>query len=369
MSGAWTCLSNPVHCVTSDALTGLGGSIISALASWVTGDAHTWLTLTGGLLQTTSAPHVLTNFVSSEYQRIALLSPIVMLISTLLSVLSSLWRNGGSSAIVTAVKFIPVGVALTLLGPALARIILQVVDALSSAVSGDVSKQLAQTADQFASTNPTSSLFAVTLACLFAALLLWIELMLRNIVLALLLCSVPLVAASMVWEPARRVGLRVVEAFLAVALSKVVVVLALSLGLAGVASANGASLVIGAATLILAGLSPYLVLRLVPIASHAAVDAVSGVRQGAVRSVAGAANHPVVQAVNGALPAKLPVTPDVPEDLGLAMWPGVPERPLPPFHDGPRPAAPIVPPPIRTGRAVVTYDDMGPVMGWEWDDD
>ena len=369
MSGLWTCLSNPVHCVTSDSLSGVGGSIISAVASWVTGDAHTWLTLTGGLLEATTAPHVITNFVSSEYQRIALLSPLIMVISTLLSVLTSMWRNAGSTAIATAAKFIPVGVLVTLLGPALARITLRVVDALASAVSGDVGQQLSQSADRFTSTSPTSSLFAVTLACLFAALLLWIELMLRNIVLALLLCSLPLVAASIVWEPARRVGVRVIEAFLAVALSKVVVVMALSLGLAGAASSNGASIVIGAATLLVAALSPYLVLRLVPIASHAAVQATSGVRQGAVRSVAGASSHPVVQGVNAALPAKMPVMPDVPEDLGLSMWPGVAEQPLPPFHDGPRPPAPIVPPPVRRGRAVVTYDDMGPVMGWEWDDE
>ena len=86
-------------------------------------------------------------------------------------------------------------------------------------------------------------------------------------------------------------------------------------------------------------------------------------------SAAGASSHPVAQVVTQVLPSKMPVSPDPPEDLGLPMWQGLPEQPMPPINDGPRPPAPIIPPPVRTGRPVVLRDEMGPVMGWEWDDE
>lgn len=369
MSGLWSCLTSPVNCVTSESLSGVGGSIISAVASWVTGDAHTWLSATGALMAQTTAPHIVTTYVRQEYVRVASISPLIALLALLASVVHGLWRNDGAGLIRHAATFLPLGIVVTLVGPTLATLVLRLTDGLASAVSGDVVSQLSLASDQIRTTAPTFSMFAITVLCLLAALLLWVELVLRNIVLALLLCTMPLIVAALMWAPARRIAGRLVEAFVAVALSKVAVVLALSLGLSGMASSNGTSIVIGAATLALAAFTPYLVLRVAPLASHAAVHSFEGFRQRTVSSAAGATNHPVARAVSQVLPSKMPVTPDPPEDLGLPMWQGVPEQPMPPINDGPRPPAPIVAPPARTGRPVVLRDEMGPVMGWEWDDE
>jgi hypothetical protein len=369
LSGLWSCLASPVNCVTSESLTGVGGSIISAVASWVTGDAHTWLTATGALMAQTTAPHVVTSYVQQEYVRVASVSPFIALLALLASVVHGMCRNDGASLVRHTATFLPLGIMITLVAPTLAKLVLRLADGLAAAVSGDVASQLSVASDQLATTAPTASMFAITALCLLAALALWVELILRNIVLALLLCTMPLVVAALVWSPARRVAGRVVEAFVAVALSKVAVVLALSLGLSGLASSEGASVVVGGATLALAAFAPYLVLRIVPFASHAAVHSFEGLRQRTVGTAATAGSHPVVQAVSQALPAKMPPLPATPDDLGLPMWQGVFEQPLPPINDGPRPPAPIIPPPVRTGRPVVLRDEMGPVMGWEWDDE
>ena len=317
----------------------------------------------------TTAPHIVTTYVHQEYVRVASISPLIALIALVASVLHGLWRNDGASLVRQTATFLPLGIVATLVGPTLATLILRLTDGLATAVSGDVASQLSLASKQITATAPTFSMFAMTVLCLLAALVLWVELVLRNIVLALLLCTMPLVAAALAWAPARRIAGRLVEAFVAVALSKVAVILALSLGLSGMASTTGASIVVGAATLALAGFAPYLVLRVAPLASHATVHSFEGLRQRAVSSAAGASNHPVAQAVTQVLPSKMPVTPDLPEDLGLPMWQGVPEQPMPPINDGPRPPAPIIPPPVRTGRPVVLRDEMGPVMGWEWDDE
>lgn len=369
MSGFWSCLTSPVNCVTSESLSGVGGSIVSSVAAWVTGDAHTWLAATGTLMAQTTAPHIVTTYVHQEYVRVASVSPFIALLALTANVLHGLWRNDGAGLVRHTATFLPLGIMATLVGPTLATVLLRLTDGLAAAISGDVASQLSLASDQLTATAPTFSIFAMTVLCLGAALVLWVELILRNIVLALLLCTMPLVMAALVWEPARRVAGRLVEAFAAVALSKVAVVLALSLGLSGLASSNGSSILIGGATLALAALAPYLVLRLVPFASHAAVHTLEGLRQRAVSTVAGASNHPVAQAVSRVLPATMPSTPEAPEDLGLPMWQGVPEHPMPPINDGPRPPAPIIAPPVRTGRPVVLRDEMGPVMGWEWDDE
>ncbi len=369
MIGLWSCLASPVNCVTSESLTGVGGSIVSSLASWVTGDAPTWLAATGTLMAQTTAPHIVTTYVEQEYVRVASLSPLIALVALSASVLHGLWRNDGASLIRHAATFLPLGIMATLIGPTLATLILRITDGLASAVSGDVAKELSGVSSQLHVVAPTFSMFAMTLLCLIAALVLWVELILRNIVLALLLCTMPLVLAALIWTPARRVAGRLVEAFVAVALSKVAVVLALSLGLSGLASSNGASMVFGVATLALAAFTPYLVLRIVPIASHAAVHTFEGLRQRALNSAAGVSGHPMAQAAARVLPTKMPSTPEPPEDLGLPMWEGVTEHPMPPINDGPRPPAPIIPPPVRTGRPVVLRDEMGPVMGWVWDDE
>ena len=40
----------------------------------------------------------------------------------------------------------------------------------------------------------------------------------------------------------------------------------------------------------------------------------------------------------------------------------------PPDSEGPPPKPPIGTPQIRKGHAVVRRDDMGPVIGWHWDE-
>ena len=69
------------------------------------------------------------------------------------------------------------------------------------------------------------------------------------------------------------------------------------------------------------------------------------------------------------------MVPDVPapeppqkgEDLGLDTWPGSPETPMPP-DDGDPPPPPIGTPRRRGGHVVYQHDEMGPVVGWHFDE-
>ena len=63
----------------------------------------------------------------------------------------------------------------------------------------------------------------------------------------------------------------------------------------------------------------------------------------------------------------VPGPPERGEDLGLEMWPGVPETPMPDM-DGERPPPPIGTPTLRRGHVVYRSDEGGPVVGWHFDE-
>jgi len=364
-----SCVPNPINCLTSSSLSGLGGSLISALDQWVRGDTTQIFLYTGKALAATTSGDIINQAVRHEYLQVMKVAPFLALIAIGGATLTALWRNEGTTVVRTFVMFVPLGIVLCALGPSLGTLLLSVADGLSSAVSTDVSAQLHALTTELSSGPGTFSSFAITGLCLLAAMLLWVELMVRTVMLTLMLCCLPLVAAGLVYAPARRVTVRLIESFAAVALSKVVVTLALSLGLAAMTTGHGAAAVVGLATLLLAGLAPYVVLRFIPLLDASVVHATDSLRQRAVRATAGSIDHPAVRVASSLLPSMEPPSPSPPEDLGFPMWPGIPEQPMPPVHEGPRPAPPIIPPPVRRGHMVVKRDRMGPVLGWEWDDD
>ena len=130
LSGFWSCLSSPLNCVTSESLSGVGGSIISSVASWVMGDAHTWLSATGALMAQTTAPHIVTTYVQQEYVRVASVSPFIALLALTANVLHGLWRNDGAGLVRHTATFLPLGIIATLVGPTLATMVLRLADYL-----------------------------------------------------------------------------------------------------------------------------------------------------------------------------------------------------------------------------------------------
>ncbi|HTB08492.1 MAG TPA: hypothetical protein VK704_01670, partial [Acidimicrobiales bacterium] len=188
--------------------------------------------------------------------------------------------------------------------------------------------------------------------------------------LTLLIVLVPIIVPLATFPSMRRLGWRLAETFMAVAASKLAIVITLSLGLDELTGTSVTEIVTGAVTMLLATLTPYLVLRVVPLLEQSALHNFEGLRSRTARSVAGASGSPAGQALSALTPsAPLPTPPTKGPDLGLDMWPGSGESPMPPLDpEGPPPKPPIGTPQIRKGHAVVRRDDMGPVIGWHWDE-
>lgn len=122
-----------------------------------------------------------------------------------------------------------------------------------------------------------------------AALLLWLELVLRAAAITLAGAFMPLAFATVVWPTVAPVARRSVEVMTALLLSKFVVVATLSIGASALSAQRGGAdaAVTGIALLLLAAFAPFAVLRLVPVIEAGAIGHLEHVSRRPARAVAG----------------------------------------------------------------------------------
>jgi hypothetical protein len=249
---------------------------------------------------------------------------------------------------------------------------LEAVNQLSSNAASTVAAHETVLGKALTGLTPTTPGFGVfLLACVVVVgtMLLWFELIVRTVVLTLLLVLVPVVVPLSTFPSMRRLGWRLGETFVAVAVSKFAIVITLVLGLNELTGSSATAVITGAVTLLLATATPYLVLRVVPFLENSALHQFDGLRSRATR--AAATTTSVAGRAAGAMTPNAPVPspPSRPADLGLETWPGSGETPLPPLDpDTPAPPPPIGKPRLRGGHVAYGRDEVGPVVGWHFDE-
>jgi len=366
------CFLNPVGCATTSLAKASLGDLFGALTSWVLSSVSWLLRATGMVLNSAGEPASIARAATPEFMALATLSPVLLLISLLVSALHSLrhgdtvglWRNflGVAPACVFAV----------VAARPLASLFLEMVDQLcatagSTVGTGERTVSHALTGLTTAST-PGFALFVLAGLVVVGGVMLWCELVVRAVVLTLLIVLVPVIVPLAALPAMRRVGWRLAETFAAVALSKFLIVVTLALGLSELRGGGATTVITGAVTLALASLTPFVILRLIPLVEQSALHGVDGLRQRAVRAAVAAPSSPVGMAVAAMAPdVEVPSAPERPEDWGIPMWTPGPDIEMPPL-DGEPPPAPVGEPRLRTGHVAYSTDDMGPVIGWHFDE-
>lgn len=229
---------------------------------------------------------------------VLMISASLMVGCLFLGALQGLLAGDTSMAVRATIVDAPLSVLGTVALAGVVGLLAAAVDAASTEVirrtPGDVT-EFATGATGTATTTLVGTL--AMLAFLIAALLVWVELLVRAALIYLLVAMAPLLLAVRIWPAAKAVWKRYLELLLALVVSKLVVALALAVGAAALAgkgepvpggapAQEGQSLsgLLGGAVLMaLAAFAPYLVLKLVPIAEAAVVA--SSVRQSASRTV------------------------------------------------------------------------------------
>ena len=292
---------NPVD-VISDGLGPIGGwafdKVAEGIANWVLGAVEFFVTGSLDFLRTSSTPNPSAAWFAgtdSPYAAVRNLAVLLLVAFIFLGVLQGLLHGDAAGMVRRVAGGVPAAVAGMVLTTTVVGHLLALTDAMSDAVLAHTDERALHFLSGFGATATSATGgFAAVLLGLVAAvagLLLWIELIVRAALVYVLVAISPLAFAALVWPATRGALRRTGELLLAVVFSKLIICIALAIGVAalsgagtagtpstpggeGLASNAGASaggLLVGAVLLGLAAFSPFVLLKIVPIAESALV--------------------------------------------------------------------------------------------------
>ena len=255
---------------------------LTALVAWVLGGAAFALHETATLLGKTTSPELGAAWFSSTYLHMAAIATLLTLPFLFAAAVQALMRSEISILARAVFGYLPLAMlAITVAAP-LTMLLLAASDSLSSiierAAGGQGTAFLTKASLLLGGlTATTGSPFVAFLIGFFVAagaLALWLELLLREVAVYVVVLMLPLVFAAFVW-PARRVwAIRTVELLVALILAKLAIVSVLALGAGALEhAASGASIVgllAGVALVTLGAFAPWALMKLLPLGELAA---------------------------------------------------------------------------------------------------
>jgi len=301
-------IPNPIDVVT-DVISAPAGwawdKVASGIASWVLGAVEYFVGGITDFLGSSVSPDVGAAWFAgsgSPYATVRGIAVMLLLAFLFLGIIQGLIAGDTAAMVRRVTVDLPAAVFGMVTTTVVVGKLLELTDALSAAVLANSGGQALHFLSGFgAAANTATNGFAAVLlglVAVIAGLLVWIELMVRSVLVYILVALSPLSFAAMVWPSARGLLRRTIELLLAVILSKLVICIAISVGVAALAGAGtaaprgssapesaGASLgalFVGAAILAMAAFAPFLVLKLIPWAEAALIA--QGVSRSPVRA-------------------------------------------------------------------------------------
>ena len=258
------------------------------------------------MLGESTSPQLGSTWFSASYWRMTAISALLTLPFLCAAAVQALMRSDLAMLARAAFGYLPLAALAIAIAAPLTTLLLAGSDEMSRLVAsatGTASAHLLRGAGLiagFATLSRASAFFTFVVSGLTiaGALALWLELIIREAAVYVIVLMLPLAFAAMVW-PARRVwAIRALELLVALILSKFAIVAVLTLGGAALNRIGhfgiGAA-ISGIALLMLAAFAPWALLRLLPLSELA-----SGVASGLRREAAGSATG-MTNAVGGAL--------------------------------------------------------------------
>ncbi len=265
--------------------------LTDGIARWILEAVDFFVSGAITMLRTSARPDVEAAWFSgpgSPMATVRNLAAVLLLGFVFLGLLQGLLHGDPGGMATRVAVGLPVSVAGMVVATAVVARLLELTDALSNAVLDGTDEQaLTFLSDLTAVSSTFGNSFAVVLVGLVAvtaALILWIELIVRSALIYLLVAISPVAFAATLWPAARGFLRKTLEILLAVIASKFVIALALSIGVGalagtrqtdsggGLVSAAGTgvgALLAGAVLLAMAAFAPFLVLKLIPVAEGA----------------------------------------------------------------------------------------------------
>ncbi len=258
----------------STASTALG---LAAIVTWVAGGARFSLDETTKVLGESTTPQLRSTWFSSRYWHIAGIAALLTLPFLFAAAIQALIHSDPALLTRAAVGYLPLAALAIAVAAPVAMLLLAATDQLCTGLSGaagGIHPSLTRAALGAGLLSAPFLRFLISLVTTACALILWLELAIREAAVYVIVLMLPLAFAAFVW-PARRVwAVRAVELLVALILSKLAIVAVIDLGGAALDQFphQGGGLAAGLAgtvLVLLAALSPWAVLRLVPMSELA----------------------------------------------------------------------------------------------------
>ena len=246
------------------------------------------LRFTASLIDQTTTPQLRSTWFSSTYWRMTGIAALLTLPFLFAAVIQSLMRSDLTLVMRAAFGYLPLAALATAIAAPVTMLLLAGSDEMSAIITAAAtgsSRALAPGTEISGILNsvkgPVFYVFFVGVLVTCGAFVLWLELVIREAAVYVIVLMLPLAFAAMVW-PARRVwAVRSVELLIALILSKFAIIAVLALGggaLSQIDHLGAASAMAGVALLTLAGLMPWALIRLLPLAEVASGTVGAGTR-------------------------------------------------------------------------------------------
>lgn len=255
----------------------------AAIGAWVAAGAQVALRLTASVIDRSTRPQLQSTWFSGTYWRIAGIAAVLTMPFLFAAAIQALLRSDLTLLLRSALGYLPLSLLAVSIAAPITMLVLAACDGMSATVAaasgGAATRFLTQLGVvsgglSLLSQSPFVS-FLVGLLLVGAAIVLWVEMLMREAAIYVVVLMLPLVFAGFVW-PARRVwATRTIELLAALILSKFAVVCVLALGGAALGHSGGGvgGMLVGLVLVTLAACAPWALMRLLPMAELAGAAA------------------------------------------------------------------------------------------------
>jgi len=274
------------------AMNAASGNVVGAAADaaeasfthWVADGAAWVLGQIAGFITAVSSPDITSEWFRTHY-RVMWQVAVLFLVPFLLAAVMQAVVRQDPGMIAGAVARVPLAFLLAGMAVSLTALGLQATDELTSAVTGsvgqDTSAFLTNVGHMVVAGGDTSLVFIAigSILTLLAGIAVYVELLLRTVVVDVALLFLPLGLAAIIWPATRKWAIRLAEVIAAAVMSKFLIASVLSLAVAAMSGQKGSTfpaVILGAVLLGMAAYAPYRFLRLMPLIEASAVHAVRG---------------------------------------------------------------------------------------------
>ena len=278
-----------------------GDAVMGGLTSWVAGGAAWLLQRAGQLLDRSTRPALGSTWFRARYRTMVELAVALSLLFLVLAVLHAVLRQDARALARSAMLALPLALLLCFAAVTLVETALAMTDWLTARVLQRFERDTAEffsdaggvlgPASISGSPLPGFLLFLGALLTALATFVVWLELVMREAAVYLAVAFLPLSFSAMIWERTAHWCRRMTELLIAVVLAKLTIAVAISVAAGAMGHARSGeggltALMAGSAVMLIAALTPFLLLRLIPVSDAAAYMAL---RRGAAKSALAAA--------------------------------------------------------------------------------